>query len=181
MLGLKHDQNRLVDYDPRWEADFIAERARIANAPGDVAKGIEHYGSTAVEGVRAKPVLDILAGVDPFDDWAKCELPLEGAGYDYAVHAGAPGHPIFGQGRNSSERTHLPHVVDFRGNNWASNLVFRDALRADEKLRAAYVEEKQRAVTIAPQGRREYNDVKHAFITRTKARLIFDVPIGDIS
>jgi GrpB-like predicted nucleotidyltransferase (UPF0157 family) len=47
-----------VDYDPLWESAFIEERKRIAEALGNVAKGIEHYGSTAVPGMRAKPILE---------------------------------------------------------------------------------------------------------------------------
>ena len=110
MLGLKKNLNFLVDYDPLWKSAFIEERERIAEALGDVAKGIEHYGSTAVPGMRAKPILDILVGVNPLDDWAKCRVPLEGLGYDYAANAGISGHHIFGRGRDSTERSHLVSV-----------------------------------------------------------------------
>jgi GrpB-like predicted nucleotidyltransferase (UPF0157 family) len=81
MLGLKKNLNCLVNYDPSWASAFIEERKRIADALGNLAKGIEHYGSTAVPGMRAKPILDILVGVSPFEDWAKCRAPLEELGY----------------------------------------------------------------------------------------------------
>src|ERR1700686_933409 len=136
MLGLKHNVNLLVDYDPQWESEFINERKRIAEALGAVARGVEHYGSTAVPGMRAKPILDILVGVSPIDDWEKCRVPLEGLGYDYAANAGVPDHPIFGRGRDSMERTHLVHVVEFLGVSWRTNLAFWDALRRDACLRA---------------------------------------------
>src|ERR1700732_3567190 len=127
MLGLKHNVNLLVDYDPQWESEFINERKRIAEALGAVARGVEHYGSTAVPGMRAKPILDILVGVSPLDDWAKCRDPLERLGYDYAASAGVPGHHIFGRGRDSTERTHLVHVVKFLGEEWLGNIALRDA------------------------------------------------------
>jgi GrpB-like predicted nucleotidyltransferase (UPF0157 family) len=87
MLGLKHDVNLLVNYDPTWELEFVVERKRLAVALGTVAKGIEHYGSTAVPGMRAKPILDILVGVSSLDEWEKCKVPLEALGYDYAGRA----------------------------------------------------------------------------------------------
>jgi GrpB-like predicted nucleotidyltransferase (UPF0157 family) len=166
VLGLKHGVNQLVDYDPRWPAEFEQERIRILSALGDFARGVEHYGSTAVAGLRAKPIIDILVGVAPLDDWIKCKHPLERLGYDYAENAGVPGHFIFGRGRDRSERTHLVHLVEFNGESWRSNLTFRDALRADESLRAAYLHMKEQAVASAPEGRASYNELKHSFFKR---------------
>lgn len=163
MLGLKHGVNQLVDYDPEWSAAFEDEKIRIRSAVGDVARGIEHYGSTAVVGLRAKPIIDILLGVAPLDDWIKCKRPLESLGYDYAENAGVPGHSVFGRGRDRSERTHLVHVVELNGESWFSNLAFRDALRTNESLRAAYLRMKEQAVTLAPEGRSKYNEFKHSF------------------
>jgi GrpB-like predicted nucleotidyltransferase (UPF0157 family) len=171
MLGLKHNVNLLVDYDPQWETDFLEERVRISHALDVIAQGIEHYGSTAVKGMRAKPILDIMVGVAPFEDWQKCKAPLERLGYDYAANAGVPRHHIFGRGRDSTERTHLVHVVEFMGVSWRTDLVLRDALRADPKLRDAYVREKERAVAAAPKGRAKYNEQKQSFIFDMKATL----------
>jgi GrpB-like predicted nucleotidyltransferase (UPF0157 family) len=139
MLGLKHNVNLLADYDPEWPTEFAREGERIANALGNLAKRVEHYGSTAVQGMRAKPIIDILIGVTPFEDWEACKAPLERLGYDYAANAGVPGHRIFGRGRDATERTYLVHIVAFLGDEWCSNLALRDALRTDDKLRAANV------------------------------------------
>lgn len=171
MLGLKHGTNILVDYDPAWPAEFAAEQDRLAAALGETAKGIEHYGSTAVIGMRAKPILDILVGVRPLSDWQLCLEPLAGLGYDYAENAGVAGHYIFGKGRDASERTHLVHVVEFEGESWRSNLALRDALRRDESLRQAYVAVKEAAVASAPTGRGRYNELKHDFLVAAKAAL----------
>jgi GrpB-like predicted nucleotidyltransferase (UPF0157 family) len=171
MLGLKHNVNLLVDYDADWPLLFLYERRRIAEALGDLAKSIEHYGSTAVPGMRAKPILDIMVGVDPFEDWEKCRSPLEHLGYDYAEKAGVPGHHIFGRGRDPTERTHLVHVVGYLGALWTADLALRDLLRADPQLRAEYLREKERAVAEAPQGRARYNEIKGPYLERVKARL----------
>jgi len=150
MLGLKHGVNQLVDYDPEWPVAFDDERVLIQSAVGDAALGIEHYGSTAVIGLRAKPIIDILLGVAPLDDWIKCKRP---------------------RGRDRGERTHLVHIVEFGGESWCSNLAFRDALRADESLRALYVRTKEHAVTLAPEGRAKYNELKHSFFEHFKDRI----------
>jgi GrpB-like predicted nucleotidyltransferase (UPF0157 family) len=171
MLGLKKNLNLLVDYDPSWEIAFIEERARLVRALDEVAKDIEHYGSTAVLGMRAKPILDILVGVSPFDDWEKCKDPLESLGYDYAANAGVPGHHIFGRGRDSTERTHLVHVVEFLGEEWCDNLALRDALRRDASLRGTYLQVKERAAAASPVGRARYNELKSPFLAQVKARL----------
>src|SRR5215813_8009134 len=152
MLGLKHNVNLLVDYDGSWPRMFRDERERISEALGDVAKAIEHYGSTAVPGMRAKPILDILVGVNPIDDWKKCKAPLEGLGYDYAENAGVPGHYIFGRGRDRTERTHLVHVVEYLGESWRTGLALRAALHDDLELRARYTEAKDRAIAASPVG-----------------------------
>lgn len=171
MLGLKHDTNMLVDYSPAWATEFAAERERLRNALGPVARGIEHYGPTAVPGMKAKPILDVLVGVAPLSEWEKCRAPLLGLGYDHAVNAGVEGHHVFGRGRDGSERTHLVHVVEYLGKSWRSNLAFRDALRRDPALREAYRSQKERAVARSPASRARYNELKRDFIDRVKAGL----------
>ena len=163
MIGLKHNQNLLVDYDPEWPSLFEEERSRLERVLMDIPRGIEHYGSTAVPGLRAKPIIDILVGILPLSDWIHCKQPLESLGYDYSEHAGVPGHYIFGRGRDLSERTHLVHIVEFKGSSWRSNLVFRDALRASQKLREEYLIAKENAVKLAPEGRAKYNALKQTF------------------
>jgi GrpB-like predicted nucleotidyltransferase (UPF0157 family) len=170
-LGLAHNQNRLVSHDPRWPAAFEAERERVALALGSAALGIEHYGSTAIPDMPAKPILDILVGIAELEHWKACHQPLLALGYDYAEHPGVPGHHIFGRGRNSSERTHLLHVVEFGGESWRSNLAFRDALRGDASLREQYRALKTEAVAMAPEGRGAYNALKAEQIARIKASL----------
>lgn len=171
MLGLKHNVNLLADYDPRWPFEFIDEKNRISAALGTIAKGIEHYGSTAVPGMHAKPIVDILVGVRQIGEWSGCKAPLEALGYDYAANAGVPGHHIFGRGRDTTERTHLIHVVEFLGEEWLANIALRDALRRDPDLRARYLEEKERAIAAAPIGRARYNELKGPFLATVRLAL----------
>ncbi len=166
-LGLKSDLNLLVAYDPLWPAAFEEEKVRLENALGPVVKGIEHYGSTAVPGLCAKPILDVMVGVLPLSEWQKCKPALEDLGYDYAEGAGVPEHYIFGRGRDRSERTHLVHVVEYEGASWRGSLVFRDALRRDASLRESYALEKRRAAASASGNRAGYNLQKGTFISES--------------
>jgi len=170
MIGLKHNQNFLVDYDPEWPSLFEEEKDRLQSVLLNLPLGIEHYGSTAVPGLPAKPIIDILIGILPLDDWGRCKQPLESLGYDYAERAGVPGHYIFGRGRDMSERTHLIHIVGFDGASWRFNLAFRDALRTNQSLREEYLIAKQAACTTAPEGRAKYNELKQAFFDRLNVK-----------
>ena len=170
-LGLKANLNLLVAYDPLWPVAFEDEKVRLAKALGPVAKGIEHYGSTAVPGLCAKPILDIMVGISPLSEWERCKPALEALGYDYADGAGVPGHYIFGRGRDRTERTHLVHVVEYQGESWRGSLAFRDALRRDASLRESYAREKKRAATAAPGNRTAYNQQKGPFIAEFVRKL----------
>jgi len=171
MIGLKNGRNQLADYDPAWPELFEEEKSRLEGVLQGISKSVEHYGSTAVPGLAAKPILDILVGVSPLEDWEKCRAPLKSLGYDYAEGAEVPGHFIFGRGRDKTERTHLVHVVEYDGESWRSNLRFRDALRTDAMLRDEYLEMKREAVAMSPEGRSKYNKLKQGFIARAKAAL----------
>jgi len=170
MIGLKHNQNLLVDYDPEWPTFFEQEKDRLQSVLLGIPQGIEHYGSTAVSGLRAKPIIDILIGILPLTNWTLCKQPLESLGYDYAEKAGVPGHYIFGRGRDLSERTHLVHIVEFEGASWRFNLGFRDALRANRNLRKEYLIVKEAASKLAPEGRAKYNELKQTFFDKVNVK-----------
>jgi len=124
-----------VDHNPLWPRAFAEEAVRITSAVGSIALAIDHYGSTAVPGLRAKPIIDLLIGVADIDDGLRIVEPMASLGYDYAGSQGIPDHHIFGR---PLIRGYLAHVVVHKGDQWVSSLRFRDRLRADPGLRAAY-------------------------------------------
>ncbi|MEO8329073.1 MAG: GrpB family protein [Candidatus Nanopelagicales bacterium] len=160
-LALEANAVRLVNFDPRWQALFIAETARILEALGPLARGIEHYGSTSVEGLAAKPILDILVGTDQFGDPKPFASRLEPLGYEFAHWAGVPGHQVFGLGQ---PRTHLLHVVRFGEVEWHQALNFRDRLRSDSNVRNAYSELKRELAAKYPTDKPRYTAEKTSFI-----------------
>ena len=152
--------NRLADYNPLWPQAFSEEAVRIKAALGSWALAIEHYGSTSVPGLRAKPIIDIQIGVADIGNGLRFIEPMARIGYDYAGDQGIPEHHIFGRGK---ARTHLAHVVVYEGDQWVRALRFRDRLRNEPDVRAAYEALKLKlAATTAT--RREYTDGKTVFI-----------------
>lgn len=134
-LGLEQGVNRLVEYNPLWPQAFAEEAARIKSSLGAEALAIEHYGSTSVPGLWAKPIIDLQIGVADIRDGLRFIDRMAVLGYDYAGDQGIPEHHIFGRGR---ARTYLAHVVVYQGRQWFRSLTFRDRLRHDPKLREAY-------------------------------------------
>ena len=121
----------IAEPDPAWPRRFEAERARIAAALGERAERIEHIGSTAVPGLAAKPIVDVLVAVARL---AEEELvpPLERAGYVLRVREAD--HLMV---RTPALDVHV-HLWHVGSREVARHLAFRDRLRASPEDRAAY-------------------------------------------
>ncbi len=170
MLGLSNNKNFLVAYCDEWPRVFAAEKQALASAFRQLPHVIEHIGSTSVPGMRAKPILDLMVGITRLDDFTQYRPALETLGYDFVPHAGIPRHHIFGRGRDSTERTHILHVVEINSPYWHTPLDFRNALRADPLLCAKYVEVKELAARQAPDSRARYIELKACFFEELKNR-----------
>ena len=160
-LGLEGGKVRLHDSDGRWPALFAAERERLLPAIGSLVAGIEHFGSTSIPGIKAKPILDVLVGLPTFEDGPKLVEPLAALGYDYVGTEMVPDDHLFGRG---VARTVLLHAVTHGGYHWRRNLRFRDRLRAEPELRAAYERLKIDLAARFAERRADYTAAKKAFI-----------------
>ena len=126
----------VVPYDAAWPGMFAAERDRLADALGEVAVRINHFGSTAVPGLAAKPWIDIQVEVLAMRPWDTYGDPLLALGY--AHHPDDDDHEFF------DRRPYHVHVCA-AGGDWARrHLAFRDLLRRDQAARADYQAEKLR-------------------------------------
>lgn len=161
VLGLAQTQVRLHEPNALWAGLYLEEEQRLKAALGPALVGIEHYGSTSVGGIKAKPIIDILAGIARLEDGPVLVAPLAALGYEYAGDTVVPGHHIFGKG---AERTHLLHVVEYGSPIWNEALRFRDALRADHHLAREYEQLKVSLSEQYAERRSEYTAAKAAFI-----------------
>ena len=131
----KLDPIEIVDYDPRWPALYLEEEAFLRRAlAGIPGIRLEHIGSTAVPGLAAKPIIDIMAAVDSREDWPRVLASLQSSGYAHRAYAFDENHWFFVKGMPpyGERRTHQVHLWEFGGTTWLKHLAFRDFLRSHE-------------------------------------------------
>lgn len=160
-LGVPHGKVVLADSDCGWPALYAAEVARIVPAIGSHVVAIEHFGSTSIAGIKAKPIIDILVGLRRFEDGDLLVAPLAALGYDYVGTQMVADDHLFGLG---VVRTHLLHAVVHGGYHWMRDLRFRDRLRADPGLAAAYERLKIDLARRFGDDRAAYTAAKQTFI-----------------
>jgi GrpB-like predicted nucleotidyltransferase (UPF0157 family) len=160
---------RLAAPDSSWPARFELEREALESAIGEWADGgIHHVGSTAVPGLEAKPIIDILAGVRDLDTARACFEPLARLDYLYAPYLSAEMHWFCKP--DPARRTHHLHLVPVDSPRFRDELAFRDRLRADPRLTAAYAALKRRLAERHRNDRETYTDAKGAFICSALAQ-----------
>lgn len=155
----------IVEYDPRWVQDFLLEREVLCAALAPWLVGApEHIGSTAVPGLAAKPIIDIMAPVSSLEDSRAAIAAAAAAGYVHFPYRAEVMHWFCKP--SPSVRTHHLHLVPIGSRLWIERLAFRDALRADEKLRAEYRDIKLALAAQYRHDREGYTDAKAPFVHR---------------
>jgi GrpB-like predicted nucleotidyltransferase (UPF0157 family) len=154
---------QIVPSDPRWPAIFERERVILAEAIGEwVCGGVHHVGSTAVPGLEAKPVIDILVGVRNLETARACFAPLSSLDYLYAPYLSEEMHWFCKP--HPARRTHHLHLVPVGSDRYRNELAFRDRLRADPQLASQYAALKRELAERHRDDREAYTEAKGAFI-----------------
>lgn len=154
----------LHPYDDRWPGIYDEHRRRIATALADADVRIEHIGSTSVPGLAAKPIVDVVVGVDDLTAEEDYLEPLLAAGYVLRVRE--PGHRLV---RTPSRDVHV-HVYQRDDPAIAEYLLLRDHLRADAQDRALYERTKRALLEQQWSDMNDYADAKTEVIVAIKAR-----------
>jgi len=160
----------VVPCDPRWPEMFEQERLHLLSClPADLIKRIEHFGSTAVPGLSAKPIVDILVEVTNLDETKIRIAPiLEKQGYDYFWRPTwgddtPPFYAWFIKRDNTGKRTHHIHMVEAEFEHW-DRLLFRDYLIEHPHVAGEYSKLKEKLSNIHNKGRVAYTEAKTDFI-----------------
>jgi GrpB-like predicted nucleotidyltransferase (UPF0157 family) len=154
----------IAEYDPAWPGRFEAERRRIEAALAPSIRRVEHIGSTAVPGLAAKPIIDILVELDDPDDDQAYGPRLEAAGYELRVRE--PRHRMF----RTPERDVHVHVWPAHSEEAADYLALRDRLRANDADRRLYEETKRALAGRRWRDLNYYAEAKSPVIAEIKAR-----------
>jgi len=162
----------IVPYDPAWPRMFEEEKKHLLDClPQDLIQRIEHFGSTAIPGLAAKPIVDVLVEVASLDETkARIAPVLEAQGYDYfwrATHGedGPPFYSWFIKRNSAGVRTHHIHMVESDFEHW-DRLFFRDYLIADPETAKEYETLKYALARNYPNDRAAYTNGKSEFVVR---------------
>lgn len=161
------DPIELVPYDPEWPHRFESWRLRLATALGETARRIDHFGSTSIPGMPAKPVVDIQVRVD---DMTREELyvpQIEALGVQLRSRDGD--HRFFRPFAGTPRDVHI-HVCNL-GSEWArKDLLFAAYLRHDAAARAEYLHGKERAAAQWGDDRIAYTEAKTKVVEAISVR-----------
>lgn len=152
-------------YNVNWHTEFMKEKEKfIALLKKDIVE-IAHIGSTSVEGLDAKPLIDMMIGVKDLkvvDYWIES---LQTLGYEYLFHKHFPQRRFFRKGKWRAGTHHL-HVYAYGGQEWKNNLLFRDFMRNHEWARREYKQLKQELAMKHPFDRVSYTNEKSPYVEK---------------
>lgn len=158
----------IAPYDPGWIKLFKDEKDFLKKNFPQIIKQIEHFGSTAVPGIKSKPVVDMLIEVTSLKETKKKIVPvLKTLGYDYFWRPEFDKPPMYAWfiKRNlQGNRTHHLHMVERDSKLW-ERLYFRDYLREHKDVAKQYEKIKIKIAEEFPNDRESYTKAKKEFIS----------------
>ena len=170
-LGVRYGHVRLAtDTGDEWAWVYDRVAATLRESLGGACAGIEHVGSTAVQGMAAKPIIDVAVGMRPAAMSAtELRTRIERLGLIHRGDKGSEGGVLFVLESAPAYRIAHVHVVTHGDEAWVRYLAFRDRLRIDPAARESYAALKQRLAERFPDNRAAYTAGKERFIAATLA------------
>ena len=161
-MGLKVGTVRLEDYNPEWKNSFELEKSVLSNIFKDIALKIEHVGSTSIEGLSAKPIIDMLVIIKTFSDFENVRYYFEKE--PYSIKLDSPEDEILIRKGDETNRTHFIHVVELGSDRQINTLLFRDYLRENKDAVLEYENLKKELAIKYADDRKMYTASKNGFI-----------------
>ncbi len=165
-MGLKVGEVKLEKWNPKWRDDFEKEKQNLLNIFGTLALDIQHIGSTSVEGLDAKPIIDIAVGLGNLTDFEEVRQTFENLPAYSIKEDNAPEEILVRKGPEN-DRTHFIHVMQNDSQRMADSLKFRNILRHNPQVRNEYCKLKHLLAKKYPHDRKSHTAHKSAFIKHT--------------
>ncbi|HVW01221.1 MAG TPA: GrpB family protein [Planctomycetaceae bacterium] len=163
----------LVPHDPQWAAVARRESARLIDALGDALVTVHHVGSTAIPGIRAKPILDLIPVFATAAALDATQSRMESLGYAAWGEYGLPGRRYYTfDDPATGRRTVQLHGYLVGSSEITRHLAFRDYLRAHPDIALAYDAEKARCRELHPLDSHAYSDCKCDWIRGVEAEAL---------
>jgi GrpB-like predicted nucleotidyltransferase (UPF0157 family) len=165
MIGLERGKVRIVSYQAEWKPLFLQEAALLESILSDAILQIEHIGSTAIEGMAAKPIIDLMCVVSNLREAESFRAPIEQAGYEYRPDDAVPDRLFFAKGPRSN-RTHHLSLTERGSDFYNEKLAFRNHIRKHPQAADEYRKLKERLAERFANDRGAYTEGKRAFVER---------------
>ena len=156
----------VLPYDPAWKDAFEEIKGEIEAALGDLILGIEHIGSTSVEGLSAKPCIDVDVIIEDYSVFADVVRKLEAIGYFHEGDLGIRDREAFRYSDKPHLLTHHLYVCPRHSRELHRHLTFRDFLRSHPEAAKQYGQVKERAAQLFPEDIDNYIAYKFPCIAR---------------
>ncbi|MFJ7746871.1 GrpB family protein [Peribacillus sp. NPDC097295] len=155
----------IEEYNPNWSKEFNEEKIKLQEILDDRVLSIEHVGSTSVEGLGAKPIVDIAIGIADLEVVNGFIEPLKKLGYESVYHKEFPERRFFRKGKWRAGTHHL-HFYKFEGEHWNNQILFRNFLRNNHDVLKEYHEFKVDLANKYRFDRVSYTEAKAPFIQK---------------
>ena len=163
----------LETHSPRWRTMAAEESARLKAALGELLVTVHHIGSTAIPGIVAKPIVDLMPVVRGDTALDAAEAPVRALGYRWYGEYGLAGRRYCTlSDAVSGKRLFQLHIYAPNAVHLPRHLAFRDYLLAHPGTAKEYEAEKLRAAAVAPHDTNAYNDEKNEFIARVERQAV---------
>ena len=154
----------VVKHSPEWQNLFKEESQSITKALKENVIAIHHIGSTAIAGIYAKPIIDLLVEVNNINKVYRSNKDMTKLGYEAMGEFGIPGRRFFRKNNAFGIRTHHVHVFEINSPEVKRHLAFRDYIIAHPAEAKQYSDLKQKLAKQFPEDIESYMDGKDEFI-----------------
>ena len=160
----------LAEHDPMWKKLAIETIERLWCVFGSMAKDIQHFGSTAIANIKAKPIIDIAIAVDEFEQIKSLIPAMEQEGFiiDYGVRGNEwHGFVVYSDSTRSADAYHI-HIIKYNSEKWHGFLHFRDYMNANPCAAQEYEKCKIESMEGLKNedSRSAYTNSKNAYIVK---------------
>ncbi|MEN3772359.1 GrpB family protein [Priestia megaterium] len=162
MLGLERGLVKLEPYNDKWSKLFDEERELLSSRIKELIIAIEHVGSTSIEGLFAKPIIDIAIGVSSLDVIIELKEKVKDLGY-VEVPVSIDGKHVFARYKEK-KITHFLYVMIYNQSLWIDQISFRDYLRLDPNAKIEYIKIKEELANKYPNDVVSYTNEKKKFV-----------------
>lgn len=159
----------VVPHDTSWASEYSRASKQVLNALDGAVVAIHHIGSTAISGIHAKPIIDILVETDSLSQIDARTARMTAIGYEAMGEFGLTGRRYFRMDNEDGIRTHHVHVFEANSDSVIRHLAFRDFMNAHPDYAQLYSLLKQELAAACNDDIEKYMDGKDPFIKKTEA------------